>query len=102
MQSKRPVSFNGLRPRTQELKTRNRKAAEFGNRRQSSHGKAIGFAVERSLRRKLFRSGTAHDAPPSSGASRTPAPRRPRRLHLIPAEFIHPFVRSNTPQTVRA
>src|SRR5580658_2845391 len=92
MQSKRAKRFNGDRSRAAELKMPNRKLQEIGKSCKGSHGKTVLVAVQRSLRVNLVRAGMASRWPAASGASRTQASPRPRRLDHFPAEFFRAFV----------
>src|SRR6202044_318289 len=102
MQSKRAMRFNGDRSRVAELKMHNCELQEIGKSCKASHGKTVLVAVQRSLRLNLVRAGLASSGPAPSGASRTQASPRPRRLHHFLAEFLRAFVRGNKQQVVKA
>jgi hypothetical protein len=102
MQSKRATRFNGGRSDVAELKMRNHKLEEVEKNYKASHGKTARFAVQRSLCLNLVRAGLVSGRPAPSGALRTPAPPRPRRLHHFPADFFHAFVSGNKQQVVKA
>ena len=83
MQSIRERRFNGDDARTKELNSNNGKSEELGNDFRDLRGSGIQAAAQRSLRLNLIRAGVASKAPARSGASRTQAPSRPRRLHFF-------------------
>jgi hypothetical protein len=81
-----PRACNAARSKTQESNWSRHKVNDSGNRFVNSRGDATELAAQQSLRLDLTSAGTTSTLPAQSGASRTQAPSRPRRLLKIQAD----------------
>lgn len=89
MSSVGPRMWNGRRKGTEDSMRGQQKLKFSKTSLMNSHSGAIGFAAQRGLRWNLTPAGIALIQPARSGASRTQAPSRPRRLHKIQADAFH-------------
>jgi hypothetical protein len=91
MQSVRAMSLNVEQTRSEELNSNKYKVEEVGTSFEASPSKAIADAAQHGLRLNLTHAGMPSGTPVKSGASRTQAPSRPRRLHFVSPSFFVPL-----------